>query len=105
MSTLKTVMLSASISLIFSAGSAYFAYKKAVEVPVQIPIAIFDIGSYVKAVDLNDPNYQMQTKLYAEMAKTQVELLRKQGFIVLDSTNVISAPEEYYATGNVKPVK
>ena len=105
MSTLKTVILSVSISTAITLGAAYFAYKKAIEMPVQIPIAIFDVGQYVKAVDLNDPNYQNQSRLYAEIAKTQVESLKKQGFIVLNSTEVVAAPDEYYATNNVGPNK
>jgi|GEM_PF-694470 predicted membrane-bound spermidine synthase len=105
MSTLKTVILSVSISTVISLGAAFFAFKKAVEMPVKLPITIFDVGAYVKAVDLNDPNYQLQSKLYAEMAKIQVEGLKSQGFIVLDASNVVTAPEEYYATGNIKPTK
>ncbi|MGP1715691.1 MAG: hypothetical protein ACTS9Y_00800 [Methylophilus sp.] len=105
MSTLKAVILSVSLSTAITLGASYFAYKKAIEVPVPIPIAIFDVGQYVKAVDLNDPNYQSQSKFYADMARNQVESLKKQGFIVLNSTEVVAAPDEYYATNNVSPNK
>lgn len=105
MSTAKTVLLSVAISSALTLGASYYAYKKAIEMPVQMPIAILDVGAYVKAVDLNDPNYQMQAKLYAEQAKFQVEQLTKQGFIVLNSINVLAAPDEYYANQNIRPTK
>lgn len=99
MSLIRTALVSAIVTLSISLPLSYMAYKKAISAPISFPLIIFDVSSYVKRIDINDPNYKEQAKIYGEMAKTQIQMLKKQGFIVLDSNSILDAPEGYYANG------
>ncbi|WP_347990199.1 hypothetical protein [Methylomonas sp. AM2-LC] len=96
---MKEILKATALFAFCTGGGVIGGYWGGGMTPVQGQIAIIDVQAIVKSsMDKNPKQSEEDTKALTEKIKDMTESLVAEGMVVLDSTAVLSAPEEAYVT-------
>lgn len=87
------ILISTITAVISISASVYFTKYAIAEQEPTIQFAVLDFDKQIAAIDLNNPNHEQQVNLQIEKIKKTTKDLAQNGYIVLDKSAVIEAPD------------
>ena len=83
-----------------SSIGGYFAYQNALTIPVPAQYAVVDMAEVARIMNINidptKPSGQIRIKEMTDVMKSQFSRYTDAGIVVLDASQVITAPKESY---------
>ncbi|MYM92711.1 hypothetical protein [Duganella vulcania] len=94
-----------AVNGVISAGGAYYAYSKAIAMPVAPQVALIDVEAVVNSVRPEEAGSKERARERINELKALAKKIAGEGVIVLDSRYVIDAPDDAYIGSSVQNLK
>ncbi len=91
MKTLQIILLMSGIAVLSSYVTFTVMYEKS-----EPKIAILDIAELSQKIKHDDPDRKTKLKKLIDNTKSKSKYLWDHGYIVIKSTSVVQAPEQYF---------